>query len=673
MSVVIGTAGHIDHGKTALVRCLTGIDCDRLAEEKRRGITIELGFAHLDLSNGPNEMQIGIVDVPGHERFVHNMVAGVSGVDFVLLVVAADEGVMPQTREHLEICSLLGIKKGLVVITKADLARGDVGKPDQPDLLDVAIADVRDFLAGTFLEGAPVIPFSAMTGQGKDELLLAISDLAKSKQNDSGQAEGAEGIWASKQSDLLRLPVDRVFTLKGHGTVVTGTLISGNVTPGEEVELLPAGLTGRRTARVRAIQSHGKETACAMAGQRTSINLAGLETQDIDRGDTLTRPDTLRATDRWLISLTCLGSAPRPLKNRKEIHFHHGTREIMGRLLFFDRDQLLPGETALAEIRFAAPMAGIFGDHFIIRAFSPLRTVAGGEIRNPQPRPIKRKDFSAALQIKLQDLPNMTDSELALTQLEMAGPHGAAELDLAALTGLASARLSKTLSKLAESGQAFCYNKADAIWISAAHLTEAAHIYLRALADFHTQEPLKAGLPKGALFCALGRNTPPKLAQFVLERLLKSKELLAENELLKLPSHNISPAANQSALCGALLAILNRDPLIPPSFKELLTELQVTRKEGLLAISLLSAEGRLVKISEELYFTAEAVMHYQNLALEWLGQHDDLTPGDFKEISGLTRKYLIPLLEYFDRARLTIRIGDKRQLRGHTKRVAALP
>ena len=643
MSVVMGTAGHIDHGKTALVRCLTGIDCDRLAEEKRRGITIELGFAHLDLPDGT---RIGIVDVPGHERFVRNMVAGVSGVDFVLLAVAADEGVMPQTREHLEICSLLGIKKGLVALTKADLA--------EPDLLDLAQADVKNFLAGTFLEGAPIIPVSALTGKGKAELLLAISELAGSKLKENRVERG---------SDLLCLPVDRVFTMKGHGTVVTGTLVSGSAKLGEEVELLPAGLI-RRTARIRAIQSHGEETACAEAGRRTSINLAGLEARDVERGDTLTRPGTLRSTDRWLIRLTCLASAPRPLRNRKEIHFHHGTREVMGRLLFFDRDKLAPGETALAEIRFNAPMAGIFGDHFIIRAFSPLRAVGGGEVRNPQPRPFKRKDFSPALQAKLLNLPNLDDGELVLTQLEMAGPHGAPERDLSTLTGLGGARLRKTLAKLGERSLVFCYDKTDEVWISAAFLAAAAKACLRAAADFHAQEPLKTGLPKGALFSTWGRDIPPKLAQFVLGLLLKNKDLLSENELLKLPSHNISLAADQTALCGALLEILNRDSPAPPSLKDILAELNISRKEGLPVISLLCAEGKLSKISEELYFTSEAILRYQNLVREWFAGHDDLTPGDFKEITGLTRKYLIALLEYFDRTRLTVRIGDKRQLRG---------
>ena len=393
----MGTAGHIDHGKTSLVRALTGIDCDRLDEEKRRGITIELGFAFFPLPNGE---RMGVVDVPGHERFVRNMVAGAAGIDFVLLVIAADEGVMPQTREHLEICSLLGIRHGMVALTKIDMV--------DPELLELAREDVSAFLQGTFLESAPVFPVSSQTGEGLDALRNAIYE-----QNTI--------LAPKRRSDLFRLPVDRVFTLKGHGTVVTGTLISGSAKVGDEVELLP----GQRASRIRSIQTHGADVTEAAPGHRTSLNLHGLEVTDIERGDVVALPGSLFPATRWLVSLTCLSSSPRALRHRAEIHFHHGAKEVPARLYFYDRERLAPGETALVEVRFSTPLAGVFGDRCVIRAFSPLRTVAGGEALIPLDSAPRRRDLSPELRARLLALASHTgtdDETLTVTQIELAGP-----------------------------------------------------------------------------------------------------------------------------------------------------------------------------------------------------------------------------------------------------------
>ena len=364
MALILGTAGHIDHGKTSLVRALTGIDYDRLEEEKRRGITIELGFAWVPMPGGE---RLGIVDVPGHERFVKNMVAGAAGVDFVMLVIAADEGVMPQTREHLEICSLLGIRHGFVALTKVDMV--------DADWLELVQEDVRTFLQGTFLEGAPIFPVSSSTGQGIPALREHILACASSLPPRHG-------------SDIFRLPVDRVFTLKGHGTVITGTVISGAVSEGDELCFMPGALP----TRARSLQRHGSSVEMVRAGERCAVNVQGLEVTDIHRGNTLCRPDTLFPSRRWLVRLQCLKSAPRPLRQRTEVHFHHATQECAARVVFFDRDRLAPGDSCLAELRFSSDMVGVFGDHCVLRAYSPLRTVAGGTIVSPLPPLLRRKD-----------------------------------------------------------------------------------------------------------------------------------------------------------------------------------------------------------------------------------------------------------------------------------------
>jgi len=640
MAIVMGTAGHIDHGKTSLVRALTGIDCDRLEEEKRRGITIELGFAYVTLPDGT---RMGVVDVPGHERFVRNMVAGAAGIDFVLLVIAADEGVMPQTREHLEICSLLGIRHGMIALTKIDMV--------DPDLLELAKEDVSAFLQGTFLENAPVFPVSSATGEGVDDLRQAIYQ------------QNAQ-ISPTRRSDLFRLPVDRVFTLKGHGTVITGTMLSGTVRPGDEVVIMPGGLT----SRIRSIQTHGENVEEATAGHRTSLNLGGLEVADISRGDVVAHTDTLFPSARWVISLTCLSSSPRALRHRTEIHFHHGAKEIPARVYFYDRDRLAPGETTLAEVRFAPEdglMAGVFGDRCVVRAFSPLRTVAGGGLLIPLDITLRRRDMDEERIARLLGLPDASDEVLVETQIEQAGRCGATQAALSVLTNLESKRLEKVVQSLSNRGRVSCWDKEAKAWISAPALTLLLKGCQAHAAAFHRKEPLRPGMAKGVLLSGWGRDLPPKLAHFVLERLLKSGILVAEEDIVRLAEHRVSLASDQSALRTALLDAHAVDPMSPPNLKDVLEKLGVTAKEAAPVLALLQKEKLLVKIREGLYYDSSAIEELKARVVSWFEQHDDLDPSGFKELSsGLSRKYIIPLLEYFDKERFTIRVGDKRQLRG---------
>lgn len=637
MSVIMGTAGHIDHGKTSLIRALTGIDCDRLGEEKRRGITIELGFAYADLPGGE---RMGIVDMPGHERFVRTMVAGASGIDFVLLVISADEGVMPQTREHLEICTLLGVKHGIVALTKIDMV--------DADMLELATEDVREFLKGTFLEGAPIFPVSSVTGEGLDALRAAMVEESRRQ--------------PKRRSDLFRLPVDRVFSLKGHGTVVTGTLVSGSAQCGDEVELLPSG----RRSHIRSIQSHGQAQDVAEAGHRISLNLHGLAVEDISRGDVVTHVGTMRNSKRWIVELTCLKSSPRGLRHRGEVHFHHSARELAARLYFYDRDRLEPGDTALAEVHFSEPVAGIFGDRCIVRAFSPLRTVAGGSIIYPLDSAPRRSHIDTAMQERLMALPDADDQTRIGVQLELAGRFGATLADLSILTDLGRKSLEKQLQAMSGRGTAFCWDKDARCWISSVWLERLLDRAIAATEAFHKKNPLEHGMAKGVILAGMGAGVPPKLAHFALERLIRSGRLVVEEELLRLPQHQVSLADDQQALKEALLKAHQASPLMPPNHTELFAELGITARQAQPIFKLLVTEGSLIKIKEDLYYLSSVMEELREKVKKHLLEHGEITPGDFRDISGISRKNGIALLEHFDKEQLTMRVGDKRVLRGRS-------
>lgn len=647
MPVVMGTAGHIDHGKTSLVRALTGIDCDRLEEERRRGITIELGFAFMDLGGttpSGSAGRLSIVDVPGHERFVRNMVSGAAGIDFVMLVIAADEGVMPQTREHLEICSLLGVRAGLVALTKIDMV--------DEEWLALAMEDVKSFLSGTFLDGAPIIPVSSQTGQGLDILKAELARMEKE-------------LRPKKRSDLLRLPIDRVFTMRGHGTVVTGTMISGQAALGEDVILYPSG----KSSKVRGLQSHGASVDLAPAGRRTAVNLPGLEVADIEKGEVLAHPGSLFPSLRWDVELTCLSSAPRPLRQRTEVHFHHGSRETLARLYFFDRDRLNPGESAFCQIRFAEPMVGVLGDRCVIRAYSPLRTVAGGAVLNPLGLDLRRRDpeFSGKLQ-KLLELPKLSPAQLICSRLELAGEAGASFAELCVLSNLDSRQLDKELSLLGSKQELFCFDREDKRYIGKEQVRRLENSALEFVAAFHKREPAKPGVGKGELASSWGKGKhvqlPAKLIHFLVERLVKKNLLASEGEFLRIPSHKASLGANQQDVRQAILKVHAEAGSAPPNLKDVLESLALSAKKAAPILKSMQDAGELVKVAEGLYYHGPALEIIRQGVRGWFKEHDDLNLAGLKEITGLSRKFLIALLEYFDKEKLTVRVGDKRILRG---------
>lgn len=636
MPVIMGTAGHIDHGKTSLVKALTGIDCDRLEEEKRRGITIELGFAFMPL---PGEQKLGIVDVPGHERFVKNMVAGASGIDFVLLVIAADEGVMPQTREHLEICSLLGIPTGVVALTKCDMV--------DEEWLGLVQEDVRAFLQGTFLEDAPLLPVSSHTGQGLDTLRETLARLA------------AE-LKPQRRTDLFRLPIDRVFTMKGYGTVVTGTMASGSIRLGEDVRLYP----GTLQAKVRGLQSHSETVQEAPAGRRTAVNLQGPAVEDIHRGEVLARPDTLFPHTVWDVELRCLPSTPKPLRHRTQVHFHHGSAETLARLYFLDRDKLAPGETAVCQVRFEEPMVGVHGDHVVVRSFSPLRTVAGGRLLNPLGRKVKR--FSPTVQaLASLGAPEALESPdtMLRTHLQLAGNEGLSFAQLRLLVNLESKALDKALQELLNRQQAFLFDREERVFVAAEVASALAEGALAQVLAIHKKDPLKQGLSRGALGSTWGKDLKPKLQHFVIERLLKQGLLVAEQEVLRHKDHKVSLAADQATLREGILAAYRAGGVTPPNLKDVLEPLNVTPREAQPVLTLLQEQGELVKIKEEMFYSGAALETVREQVRAFLQEHEEMGPQEFRDCTGLSRKFAIPILEHLDKEKLTVRVGDKRRLR----------
>lgn len=634
--LVLGTAGHIDHGKTTLVKALTGIETDRLKEEKARGITIELGFAHLDLPSG---LRLGIVDVPGHEKFVKNMVAGAAGIDLVALVVAADEGVMPQTREHLDICRLLGVQTGLVVLTKVDMV-------DQ-EWLELVSEDVEEFVQGTFLEGAPLVPVSSTTGQGIPELVQTLDRLASELEERPAQGP-------------FRLPVDRVFTMKGFGTVITGTAISGQVELGQEVEVYPAG----HRAKVRGLQVHNQEVKSARRGQRTAMNLQGLDKADIARGEVVATPGSLKPS-LWLdLDLTSLPDMGRPLKHRAPVRLHTGTAETLGRVHFLDRDQLEPGQSALCQIRLERPVAVMAGDRFVLRSYSPVTTIAGGVVLHPHPG--RRKRNRPQVMADLETLRSGSPWEKVAVLARQAGTGGITLDELTRLVDLPPKELGALVSEMLSKQELVRFDKESGRMIQAGVQEELLTSALELVGRFHQQQPLKPGMPREELKQRLGRELrselEPKLFAHLLKRLTGEQKLVAEKDLLRLPEHKVRLAEDEKALQERILKAYAQGGATPPNLKDVLDgEDQSLARE---VIGVLVNQGELVKVKEELYYHAPALEKLKAVLVDYLKQNQRIAAAQYKQLTGLPRKYLIPVLEYFDAIQLTMRVGDERVLRG---------
>jgi len=628
--VVVGTAGHIDHGKTSLVKALTGTDTDRLPEEKARGITIDLGFAFLE---EPGGLTIEIVDVPGHERFVKNMLAGVGGIDLAMLVIAADEGVMPQTREHLAICSLLHIKSGLVALTKTDLA--------EPDWMELVQEDVRALVDRTFLAGCAIVPVSVKTGAGLDELRTALADLARA-------------VPARSTDQTPRLPIDRVFTVRGFGTVVTGTLASGRLAVEDKVEVYPRGVA----SRVRGLQVHGRPVESAAAGQRTAVNLQGVERAAIERGDVVAAPGALVPTLLADATVELLADAPRPLKGRDRVRFHVGTQEVMARILLVDRQQLEPGETSYGRFRLEAPIIALPGDRFVIRSYSPMVTIGGGTLLDIAPPRFKRK--APALLAHLALLHTGTAAEVLEEHLKQAGPAGARAADLRARTPFGPEALRQLLDSGVKSGAAVAV---DREW----YLHRDANDRLRSqtlslLEAFHAEYPLRAGISREELRSRAG-NAQERVFSQLLTSLEAEGVVKSDRDQVRLGVHSIRLSPEQERVVSGLETDFRQSAAAPPSPEEALGRLGVKGTEKHELFQLLVADRRLVRVKESLYFHAQALQSIQEQLVAYLKEKKEIGPAGIKDLLGVSRKYAIPLLEYFDAQRVTVRQGEHRVLR----------
>jgi selenocysteine-specific elongation factor len=631
--IILGTAGHIDHGKSSLIKALTGVDPDRLKEEKLRGITIELGFAELALPNGRH---LGIVDVPGHERFVRHMVAGASGMDLVALVIAADEGVMPQTREHLEICQLLQVKQGLVVLTKTDLV--------EEDWLELVEEEVKESLQGTFLEGAPIERFSAVTQEGKDHLLATLAELA-------------EQVPPKPVKGIFRLPIDRVFTIKGFGTVVTGTAISGRLKVGEAVNVYPPGFK----ARVRGLQVHGHSVEEALAGNRTAVNLQGLEKEEVERGMVVAPPGVLLPSRRLDAFLEILASAPRPLKHRAAVRLHTGTSERIAMPLLLDADELPPGGSGYVQFFLREPLALKPGDRLVIRSISPAFTWGGGQTLHVNPPRHKRRQ--AALLTRLSTLEKGTPEQVLPLYLEEAGAAGRSREELTALLPWDPGDLAALLASLVKQGQISNFDPEKERYILTATARELKQEITRNLSDYHHKNPMKPGLSKEELRTQLPGTLEVRLFNQLLSDLVNKKQIALEKDLVRLAGHQVTLAGDQEEHVSRLAALYQRGQLSPPTLKEAAAYVEVTPDKVKHLLTVLVNQGRLVKVKEDLYFHREAIDHIKAQLVDFLKKNKEITVVQFKDLTQTSRKFTIPLLEYFDTARTTVRVGETRRLR----------
>jgi selenocysteine-specific elongation factor len=629
--VILGTAGHIDHGKTSLIKALSGIDTDRLKEEKERGITIELGFAHLELPGG---QLLGIVDVPGHEKFVKNMVAGATGIDLVALIIAADEGVMPQTREHLEICQLLNIEHGLVVLTKIDMV--------EPDWLELVKEDVTEYLSKTFLAGAPMVEVSSVTGKGIDDLVKVLDSLVKDvPERDVGY--------------FFRLPVDRVFIMKGFGTVITGTTVSGKINTGDEITIYPQGLS----TRIRGIQVHNREVEQVRAGLRTAINLQGVEKAQIQRGNVLAAKDTLRSTYMVDVSVELLRSARRKLKNRAKVRFHTGTSEIIATVVLLDRDELNPGDSCFAQIRLDQPTAVLPHDRFVLRSYSPVRAIGGGEIITALPK--KRKRFSKETLTELKLLSTGDLNQVTEQLIRMGRFQGLEQRDLPFLTNASKKKLDEIVKGLLAQKVVMQFDKEKGTLLHKDFLIKARDEIMTILASYHRDFPLKAGLSKEELRSRSSGSSNQKLFNYIVGQLINEEALVQEKEALRLKEHKVTLAQDQEEVRHQIEKIYEKGRLQPPYFRQIKDRFSGNTAKDVLEVMV--KDGILVKVKEDLYFHKKAIEDLKKELVAFLKKNGEINTPQFKDMTGASRKYTIPLIEHFDKSQLTVRVGDNRVLR----------
>ncbi|TAL15812.1 selenocysteine-specific translation elongation factor [bacterium] len=628
--IVLGTAGHIDHGKTSLVRALTGIDTDRLKEEKLRGITIELGFATLDLPGG---RRMSIVDVPGHEKFVRTMVAGASGIDTVLFVVAADEGVMPQTREHLEICSLLGVASGVVALTKADMV--------DEEYLELAREDVASLVKGTFLEGAPIVPVSSVTGQGLDQLRERLCELA-----DAVPQRDAKG--------LFRLPVDRVFPMKGFGTVVTGTLLSGAVKRDDEVEILPGGVR----AKVRGVQVHGEAVEKAYAGNRTALNFSGVSVEEINRGDTVVHPGEIEPTYMADARITVLGTARKPLKERDRLRLHIAAREVPVVVALLSSENIEGGEEGYVQLRSREKFVACPGDRFVLRGYSPARTVGGGVVLDHHPARHKgqKKEVAALLEVLDKGAPG----ERLKVFLDLRKHVGLTPEDAVSALMVTLEQARNLLQLSVRDGHAFVSDRKAQRHVSSGYIAELSAFALEILADYHRQNPLKKGIGAEELRSKFPAYIDDKLVAFTLERLAGEGKIILDAEKVRRSDFTLTLSLEDEGTQKRIRELVREKGFEAHTLETLVAGTGESAAALKPVVNYLVAEGRLVRTKEGFLFDAALMEGFVEKVKDLLAGKGEMGVSDVKDLTGASRKYAIPLLEYLDTNKITMRRGESR-------------
>ncbi|MCY3766100.1 MAG: selenocysteine-specific translation elongation factor [Gemmatimonadetes bacterium] len=629
--VIIGTAGHIDHGKTALIKALTGIDTDTLPQEKDRGVTIDIGFAYW-------KDQVTIIDVPGHERFVKNMVTGVCSVDLALFVVAADDGAMPQTREHLGILNFLGVRRGVVALNKVDLV--------EPDWAELVEEDLRDLFSGTFLDGAPIVPVSAATGEGIETLRTLLEE-------EIGKVE------TRPDGGVFRLPVDRVFSVRGFGTVVTGTVLSGEVRVKDVVMLQPVD----QAVRVRGVQVHGRDVETALVGHRAAINLADVEVDQVARGDLLAQQGYFSSTYMLDARLRLLKDAPASLKNRARVHLHLGPRDVLARVVLLEADELHPGESQLVQFRLEGRGVAARGDRFVIRRYSPVQTLGGGVVLDAQP--VKHRRYREDTLERLRGSEVEDPTQVLGLRLRAAGFRAVPARDLAAALGLSLSETDDRLQDLLDDREAFGFRHAgEAVYV---HMDSWQSLLTRiteALSTYHKANPLKAGVSHNELRPLVEGKPNAGLFEHAIDHLLLEKVLASVGPLLRLAEHRIRFSGDQGRIREEILDLLRAARAAPPDLNEIGVHLAKDTAEVHAVAAAMQAMGEIVRFDENLVFLPRTLEEIEQGLVSFLQRNREMSVSAFRDLVGTTRKYAVPLLNYFDNKGVTMRKGDVRVLAG---------
>lgn len=632
-NVIIGTAGHIDHGKTTLIKAMTGKETDTLKEEKERGISINLGFTYFDLPSG---RRAGIIDVPGHERFVKNMLAGVGGIDIVLLVIAADEGIMPQTREHLNILELLDIRKGIVVITKKDIV--------DDEWLTMITDEVKEELAETFLKDSPLIPVSSLSGEGLNELSREIDRLTENMEDRDTVTD-------------FRIPVDRVFTVSGFGTVITGTLISGEINEGEPCEVYTNGIK----TRIRGIHVHEVPVKKAYAGQRVALNLAGIKTGDVDRGDVISRPGAMENSLMLDCRLNYLKDAPRALKNRERIRLYHGTTEVLGRVVLLDKETVNPGESALVQIRLEESIAARRGDKYVIRSYSPMYTIGGGTVLEPNPSKHKAMDKAVLEELTLKEKGDPSDVvEQTIAGNSIIFPK---KEDIIKLSGKGIANIDEIIDRLKSLGKITEISTSEGfVYLHKAYIEGIKSKSNEILEEFHKINPLKAGISKEEFkIKVFGKSIKQKLYDELIE-ILKTDTIGAGEHLVWKKNFDVCFDRRQEEIRNKIYSTYFTAGYQPPKPDEIIKAFGREEKSARMVFDALVEMGQMIKINEEMYIVGEFVVRARELLVNFIYENNEITAAQFRDLINASRKYAVAILEYFDSVKLTKRVEDKRVL-----------